>query len=202
MAGWAAVAGSSASGQPQRGQRFRSMPRSCCNDLVHFNPYGGPAALVAADLVNAGSASELLAGMVRHGMAIPALSGDEATRIGAWAHRLRPVFAAAPEARPALVNDLLAEAACRPSITTHDGKPPHLHYSAEDAGPVGRVRAYTAGGLAHLVCEAPDRLGVCGREGCETAYVDTSRNGRRRFCSTRCATRVHVAGHRARQLSA
>ncbi|MEV6831059.1 CGNR zinc finger domain-containing protein [Amycolatopsis sp. NPDC051102] len=168
---------------------------------MHFNPYGGPAALVAADLVNAGSASERLDGMVRNGMAIKGLTGDEAARIGAWAHRLRPVFAAEPAARPDLVNELLAEAACRPYITTHDGKPPHLHYSAADAGPVGRVRAYTAGGLAHLVCEAPDRLGICSREGCETAYVDTSRNGRRRFCSTRCATRVHVAEHRARQVS-
>ena len=178
------------------------MPRSCCNGFVHFNPYGGPAALVATDLVNAGSASQLLDGMVRNGMAIQALTDAEAALIGAWATRLRPVFAADPAERPGLVNDLLAEAACRPYITTHDGKPPHLHYSAEDAGPVGRVRAYTAGGLAHLVCEAPDRLGICGREGCETAYVDTSRNGRRRFCSTRCATRVHVADHRARQVSA
>jgi len=178
------------------------MPRSCCNGFVHFNPYGGPAALVATDLVNAGSASQLLDGMVRNGMAIQALTDAEAALIGAWATRLRPVFAADPADRPELVNELLAEAACRPYITTHDGKPPHLHYSAADAGPVGRVRAYTAGGLAHLVCEDPDRLGICGREGCETAYVDTSRNGRRRFCSTRCATRVHVAEHRARQVSA
>ncbi|KDN18634.1 CGNR zinc finger domain-containing protein [Amycolatopsis rifamycinica] len=169
---------------------------------MHFNPYGGAAALVAADLVNAGSASELLDGMVRNGMAIKALTDGEAALIAAWAGRLRPVFAAGVADRPELVNELLAEAACRPHITTHDGKPPHLHYSAADAGPVGRVRAYTAGGLAHLVCEAPDRLGICGREGCETAYVDTSRNGRRRFCSTRCATRVHVAEHRARQVSA
>lgn len=178
------------------------MPRSCCNDLVHFNPYGGPAAQVAADLVNTGPAGELVDAMVRNGMSITALTGDEATRIGAWAARLRPVFAATPAERVGLVNELLAESACRPYITSHDGKPPHLHYSEEDAGPVGRVRAYTSGGLAHLVCEAPDRLGICGREGCETAYVDTSRNGRRRFCSTRCATRVHVADHRARQVTA
>lgn len=178
------------------------MLRSCCNDLVHFNPYGGPAAQVAADLVNAGSASELLDGMVRNGMVIPALTDDEAARIGVWARQLRRVFEAGDPERVDLVNDLLTQSACRPNITSHDGKPPHLHYSAEDAGPVGRVRAYTAGGLAHLVCEAPDRLGICGREGCETAYVDTSRNGRRRFCSTRCATRVHVADHRARQLTA
>lgn len=155
---------------------------------MHFNPYGGPAAQVAADLVNAGSASELFDAMAGNGMSIAALTGDEAARIGAWAARLRPVFAATPAERVDLVNALLTESACRPYITSHDGKPPHLHYSEEDAGLVGRVRAYTSGGLAHLVCEAPDRLGICGRDGCETAYVDTSRNGRRRFCSTRCAT--------------
>lgn len=65
-----------------------------------------------------------------------------------------------------------------------------------------RVQAHSAGGLAHLVCEAPDRFGLCAREGCGIAFVDTSRNGRRRFCSTRCGTRVNVADHRARQLSA
>ena len=169
---------------------------------MHFNPYGGAAALVAADLVNAGSAGELLAGMVRHGMSIASLTEAENVKIHAWASRLRPVFAAAPGERVALVNDLLTDSACRPYISSHDGKPPHLHYSAADAGPVGRVRAFTAGGLAHLVCEDPDRLGICEREGCEVAYVDTSRNGRRRYCSTRCATRVYVAEHRARQLSA
>ena len=103
------------------------MARSCCNGSVHFNPYGGPAALVAADLVNAGSASELLDGMVRNGMVIAALTGDQAARIGEWAARLRPVFAADAGERPALVNELLAEAACRPYIPNHDGKPPHLH---------------------------------------------------------------------------
>jgi predicted RNA-binding Zn ribbon-like protein len=64
---------------------------------------------------------------------------------------------------------------------------------------VDRVRAYTAGGLAHLLCEDPARAGVCDRPGCDIAFVDTSRNGRRRFCASRCATRVHVADHRQRR---
>ncbi|MGY4099847.1 CGNR zinc finger domain-containing protein [Nocardia sp. R16R-3T] len=34
------------------------------------------------------------------------------------------------------------------------------------------------------------------RQGCGSVFVDTSRNGRRRFCSTRCSNRVHVAQHR------
>ncbi|MDP9841773.1 CGNR zinc finger domain-containing protein [Streptosporangium lutulentum] len=36
------------------------------------------------------------------------------------------------------------------------------------------------------------------RPGCGMAYVDTSRNGRRRFRTTRCANRVYVADHRSR----
>ncbi|HLU95849.1 MAG TPA: CGNR zinc finger domain-containing protein, partial [Thermobifida alba] len=41
-------------------------------------------------------------------------------------------------------------------------------------------------------------LGCCARDGCRTVFVDTSRNGRRRFCSVTCANRVNVAAHRAR----
>jgi predicted RNA-binding Zn ribbon-like protein len=29
-------------------------------------------------------------------------------------------------------------------------------------------------------------------------FVDTSKNGRRRFCSTRCQSRVKAAAHRSR----
>jgi predicted RNA-binding Zn ribbon-like protein len=67
---------------------------------------------------------------------------------------------------------------------------------------VGRVKAYTAAGLAHAYCQDPGRLGRCDRDGCDVVYVDTSRNGRRRFCSTRCSTRVHVARSRSRRVPA
>ncbi|KAA9166317.1 CGNR zinc finger domain-containing protein [Amycolatopsis acidicola] len=168
---------------------------------MHFNPYGGAAAQVAAGLVNLGDAppAELLAMMREAGMSISALSAAEAADAVAWSARLRPVFEASDvDTRVALVNQLLADSACRPYVSRHDGLPAHLHYASEQAGRAQRTRAYTAGGLAHLVCEDPDRIGVCAREGCGQVFVDTSRNGRRRFCSTRCATRVHVAGHRAR----
>ncbi len=167
---------------------------------MHFNPYGGAAAQIASDLVNLDRIGpvELLA-IFKNRMTIREVKADEAVDIAAWAARLRTVFEADPAERVRLVNELLVDSASRPYISTHDGKAPHLHYVDEHAGPVKRVRAYTAGGLAHLVCEAPDRFGVCSREGCGTVYVDVSRNGRRRFCSTRCATRVHVADHRTRQ---
>jgi hypothetical protein len=170
---------------------------------VHFNPYGGSGAQVAAALATLAQrgapAAEVLATCRDHGMSLTHLTAGDAARILDWGRRLRTVFAAAPADRVDLVNALLATAAAQPHISRHDGKPPHLHYASEHAAPVDRVRAHSAGGLAHLVCEAPDRLGLCAREGCGIAFVDTSRNGRRRFCSTRCGTRVNVADHRARR---
>ena len=53
--------------------------------------------------------------------------------------------------------------------------------------------------MAALFCEDAGRIGACDRDGCDTVFVVTSRNGRRRFCSTKCANRGAVANHRSRQ---
>jgi predicted RNA-binding Zn ribbon-like protein len=53
--------------------------------------------------------------------------------------------------------------------------------------------------LRHVEAGSGFRLRVCQRAGCETAFLDVSRNGRRRFCSLRCANQVNVANHRLRQ---
>lgn len=179
------------------------MTPACCNASVHFNPYGGPGAQVAAALANLGAPEPetVLATLREHGMAVTAVTGDEAAAITAWRRRLRAVFTESDvDARVDLLNRLLADSAGAPHVSRHDGRPPHLHYHVADGSIVDRVRAYTAGGLAHLVCEDPGRAGVCDRAGCGTVFVDTSRNGRRRFCTTRCATRVHVADHRNRRI--
>ncbi|WP_235619177.1 CGNR zinc finger domain-containing protein [Embleya scabrispora] len=42
------------------------------------------------------------------------------------------------------------------------------------------------------------RLGLCGAPRCDRAYVDTSRNAGRQFCSTACQNRVKAAAFRAR----
>jgi predicted RNA-binding Zn ribbon-like protein len=168
---------------------------------VHFNPYGGAAAQVAAGLANLGeqTAERQLETVRAHGMTVTPLTAPQSRELKTWSARLAAVFAEpGHDRRVELVNDLLAESACRPYISRHDGKPAHLHYSGKNDDTMRRICAYTAGGLAHLLCEDGDRMGRCAREGCGTAFVDTSRNGRRRFCSTRCATRVHVAHHRER----
>ncbi|HZE01888.1 MAG TPA: CGNR zinc finger domain-containing protein [Pseudonocardiaceae bacterium] len=45
-----------------------------------------------------------------------------------------------------------------------------------------------------MICfAASNRLGRCARVGCTTAFVDTSRNGRRQYCTLRCPHRRSAA---------
>ena len=63
-----------------------------------------------------------------------------------------------------------------------------------------RYAANAVMGLAVLVTQLGlDRLGICAAAGCRNAFVDTSTNRSRRYCSDRCATRANVAAYRARQ---
>lgn len=163
---------------------------------MHFNPYGGAAAEIAVRLVNAAPDADLAALLTAAGYhPVGPVSAAQATELRRWASRLERVF---HEPGVELLNALLAETTSRPYISTHDGRAPHLHYAAEAAPVDERVKAYTAAGLAELFCADPARIGVCARDGCALVFVDTSRNGRRRFCSDRCANRVNVANHRAR----
>ncbi|NEW47203.1 CGNR zinc finger domain-containing protein [Nocardia cyriacigeorgica] len=164
---------------------------------MHFNPYGGAAAQLAVQLVNAPPDRDLL-GLLAEAEYKPLtpLDDRQIAELRRWIDRLDEVFTA-PSVD--LLNALLAETTSQPYISTHDGRAPHLHYSRIDAPVDERVKAYTAAGLAELFCADPTRIGRCARNGCGTVYVDTSRNGRRRFCSTRCSNRVHVADHRSRR---
>jgi len=170
---------------------------------VHFNAYGGNAGLLAAALSNlddgcdAAAVANLLAA---HRVARAQLTDRELAALRAWRLRLWEVFdASAVAEKVAIVNGLLADVAARPYVSMHDGQPPHLHYADEHADVVTRVQAATAAGLALVLAEAgPHRLGRCAAPGCRTVFVDVSRNGRRAYCSRRCATRVNVSVHRSR----
>jgi predicted RNA-binding Zn ribbon-like protein len=127
--------------------------------------------------------------------------------------RLRAVFeaAAAGEENRAvdLLNDLLTAYPVSPIISGHEllddtGRPNwhmHLAESADTA-----TSLYAAGasmGLAvHLTQHGVDRLGICQAAPCRNAYLDTSTNRSRRYCSDRCATRANVAAYRARKREA
>lgn len=97
------------------------------------------------------------------------------------------------------VNSLLIRYPVHPQISGHDGQPWHLHLTEG-----GRIAdQYAVGavvGLAAVVTGlGMDRLGLCQAAPCRRAYLDTSSNRSRRYCSERCASRANVAAYRARK---
>ncbi|OON73983.1 CGNR zinc finger domain-containing protein [Streptomyces tsukubensis] len=173
---------------------------------MQFNHYGGEAARLAADLANLTAPPhphEWEPLLAARGVRERDLSDSEYASVWEWSRRLVGCFGPQGlEQRCLKVNVLLADASSRPYITLHDGGRPHLHYSAPGAGPGAHIRAVTAAGLAAVVCaDGADRLGRCARGGCGLAFVDTSRSGRRVYCSVRCANNDAVARHRARHIT-
>ena len=127
-------------------------------------------------------------------------SWEEAASLSFVAAELRAVFAAGSVDEAArLVNALLSRTGARPALERHDGEPWHLHFHAADDSLVNGWAAGCATGLAVVLgSELYDRLGVCTAPRCDRVYVDTSRNGTRRYCSTSCQNRVKTAAFRAR----
>jgi CGNR zinc finger protein len=100
----------------------------------------------------------------------------------------------------AQLNILLLQHPIRPYISGHDAQSWHLHISDTDAPVAEIVTSEALFGLAVLVTTlGADRLGRCAAPNCGQAFLDTSPNRSRRFCSPRCATRVNVAAHRRRR---
>ena len=99
------------------------------------------------------------------------------------------------------LNDLLTATGARPALDRHDGEPWHIHFhSADESSPAAGWAAGCATGLAIVLGgEFHDRLGVCTAPHCDRVYVDVSRNGSRRFCSTACQNRVKAAAFRERR---
>ena len=120
-----------------------------------------------------------------------------------WADELREVFVSCGmgdvDAAAAAVNALLRRSGAAPHLIRHDTEPWHLHFHTADASLIAGWAAGYAMGLAIVIGTGhADRLGVCTAQPCDRVYVDLSRNGTRRFCSTRCANRISVAAHHAR----
>lgn len=128
----------------------------------------------------------------------------EAAALARMAERLRVVFernaSGDIDAAAELVNELLRQTDSRPHLMRHDGQPWHVHFHGPDSGFVGGWSAASATALAIVLGGAHhDRLGQCTAPECDGVYVDTSRNGTRRYCSTACQNRVKTAAFRARQ---
>ncbi|MFG2644339.1 CGNR zinc finger domain-containing protein [Streptomyces sp. NPDC048370] len=135
---------------------------------------------------------------------------SDVTRFRSVRTRLRAVFTAADEGEHTqavdLLNSLLLEFPVSPQISGHDflddeGHPRwHMHLADHPSNATAGFAAIAAMGLAfHLTEFGADRLGLCQAPPCRNAYLDTSTNRSRRYCSDRCATRANVAAYRARK---
>lgn len=176
---------------------------------MDFDRYANTAGELAADLVN------LLVtdpGASDHGVAEVAallddydldlaLDASAGLALRSLADEIHEVFVADDlDEAIAVLNGLLAATPMAPRVSTHGARGPHLHVEPPDAATVQRLRANCLMGLAAVLCDGGRmRLGACDAHGCQRVFVDTSRNARRRFCTSTCSTRHHVAAHRARQ---
>jgi len=97
-------------------------------------------------------------------------------------------------------NVLLRRTGARPQLDTHGPGVWNLHFHGpDDSFGIGWSAGIAAGLAMALGTSDAGRLGVCEAERCDRVYLDTSRNGGRRFCSARCQSRTKAAAHRARQ---
>ncbi|MBC2908134.1 CGNR zinc finger domain-containing protein [Streptomyces cupreus] len=169
---------------------------------MHLNPYGEDAVNLAADLANRRptSAEELAdrcraAGLVlAHSVTPEDLDRTHAT-LDAWE---KVVDTTDEQERAELVNGMLAAAATHPRLTNHAGSGWHLHHR-DDQQSLGAVlfALIPVGTALHLAGRGMHRLLRCAVTECPTIFADTSRTGRQRYCSPRCANRDAVRRHRA-----
>jgi predicted RNA-binding Zn ribbon-like protein len=134
------------------------------------------------------------------------LTARDLTALQPVAALMRQVLAAAIADDPAGVgsgvNSLLETYPLRPRLSAGHADEPnwHIHVADPDEPPATEVAAAAAWGIAQgIVRLGLNRWGQCADDSCENYFVDTSTNRAKRFCSARCANRVHVAAHRSRQ---
>lgn len=134
----------------------------------------------------------------------PQVDETDADGMVALAESLRVVFEAASggdlDTAATAVNALMREMGSVPQLDRARGGGWALHFHGRDPGLVIGWGAGIAAGLALAIgSDLAGRLGVCQADPCDRVFVDTSKNAGRRFCSTRCQSRVKAAAHRARQ---
>lgn len=134
----------------------------------------------------------------------PTVSAAAARTLTAVIPDVRAVFesaAAGDTARAArLTNGLLNHTGARPRLNADADGTWHLHFHGPtDSFSPGWAAGLAAGLTMALGVDEIGRLGVCSADRCDRVYVDSSRNGTRQFCSTRCQNRTKAAAHRARR---
>jgi predicted RNA-binding Zn ribbon-like protein len=169
---------------------------------VNFEEY----ARTAVDLVNAGvdTLQQARAFYGTESWQATELTERDVATLRRGAKRLREIFEFGSAGRDqdavAALNALLDAHPVQPRISVHTASDWHMHVTSRGSSVGAEHMAGAVWGLAVWLCEyGSARFGVCADERCGNVYLDTSSNCCRRFCSERCATRSHVAAHRARK---
>lgn len=95
------------------------------------------------------------------------------------------------------LNDLMARHASAPRLERHDGWDWHLHVERDDRWAPWLVASAALDLALRLASRGALPWGVCDGHDCANVFIDQGRGGRRRYCSTRCATRERVRKHRS-----
>jgi hypothetical protein len=191
---------------------------------VEFDSHTSGVVLAAVDAINAVAPGwsrgkqyapptgpqlreQLLAALHKGARRVREVGDADAAELAGYLGELRIVFGLLDmedlDGACELINKILVQTKATPMLSRHDDEPWHLHFHSRDAswsqGWVGSMATALA-----MVLGSPmaDRLGLCSAPSCDRAYVDISRNGARRFCSTACQNRVKAATFRERQRNA
>jgi predicted RNA-binding Zn ribbon-like protein len=170
------------------------------NELTPGHRGGRPCAAPAGeDLVNA--AARALGG---DGRPTPRVTFDDAEALARFASEMRLVFHAVREgdlaAAATTINDQLVRAGARPQLDPQPEGGWQVHFHGSDDTLATGWAAGCATGLAlALGSDLAGRMGMCDADRCDRVYVDTSKNGSRRFCSISCQNRTKAAAHRSRK---
>ena len=158
---------------------------SLVNALTPGQDRGHPYPAPDGDALAAAATTALRSGQP----ATREVSRREAAQLRDIAAELRVVFTAVTagdvDTAAHQVNRVLADTGAHPWLDRHDGEPWHLHFrGAEDSLVTGWAAGCATGLAVVLGSDLHGRIGVCTAPRCDRVYVDASRNGTRRFCST------------------
>jgi predicted RNA-binding Zn ribbon-like protein len=126
---------------------------------------------------------------------------DAGARLTRLAAQLRAAIVAPdPAATAARVNAMIERYGAQPRLVDDVGQPFHLHFQGAGETVVESLGGEFATALALIVDRyGPQRLGQCQAHRCDAVYVDTTRNGSRRYCSSSCTARAKTAAYRSRR---
>lgn len=134
---------------------------------------------------------------------LPAVTKADADTLAAHARELRRVFDAVSnndvDEAVRILNRLLATTGARPQLDPLPDGTWHVHFHGKDDSLAVGWAAGCATGLAlALGSSLAGRMGTCAASRCDMVFIDTSKNGARRFCSTGCQNRTKTAAYRSR----